>query len=58
MYCDVNYTKYVPITDYTGETVLQPESSYHALVPIDFTLGIAQDYLQHIRQFAKIKALK
>ena len=58
MYCDVNYTKYVPITDYTGETVLQPESSYHALVPIDFTLGIAQDYLQHIRQFAKIKALR
>ena len=58
MYNDVNYTKYVPITDYTGVEVLQPESSYHALVPINFTLGLATDYLQHIRQFAKIKALK
>ena len=57
-YSDINYTKYCEITDYNGQTVLQPETSYHALIPIDFTLGLAEDYLKLIRQFRKNKPLK
>ena len=57
-YSDVNYTKFVPITDYKNETVLQPVSSYHALLPIDFTLGLAEDYLKLIKQFRNKKTLK
>ena len=57
-YSDINYTKYCEITDYNGQTVLQPETSYHALIPIDFTLGLAEDYIKLIRQFRKNKPLK
>lgn len=57
-YSDINHTKYSTITDYNGVTVLQPESSYHALIPIDFTLGLAEDYLQLIKQFRNKKPLK
>ena len=57
-YDDVLDTKYIAITDYMGETVLQPVSSYHALIPIDFTLKIAPEYLKLIKQFRKIKHLK
>lgn len=57
VYSDVNTEKYEAITDYKGETVLQPVSSYHAIVPIDFTLSIAPEYLKHIKQFQKIKQL-
>ena len=57
-YSDINYTKFVPITDYKNETVLQPVSSYHALLPIDFTLGLAEDYLKLIKQFRNKKTLK
>lgn len=56
-YSDINYTKYSEITDYNGVTVLQPESSYHALIPIDFTLGLAEDYLKLIKQFRNKKPL-
>lgn len=57
-YSDINHTKYSIITDYNGVEVLQPETSYHALIPIDFTLGLAEDYLQLIKQFRNKKPLK
>jgi len=57
-YSDINHTIYSEITDYNNVTVLQPQTSYHALIPIDFTLGLAEDYLKLIRQFREKKPLK
>lgn len=57
-YDDRMTTTYTPIKDYKGETVLQPVSSYHALIPIDFTLSVAPEYLKLIRRFQKVKQLK
>lgn len=58
VYSDITTEKYTPIKDYKGETVLQPETSFHALAPIDFTLSVADDYLKQIKAFQKQKALK
>lgn len=57
-YDDTTTERYEPIKDYLGETVLQPVSSYHALVPIDFTLKIAPSYFSLIRQFQDVKKLQ
>lgn len=56
-YNDVCDTKYVPIRDYKGTTALQPVSSFHALIPIDFTLSVADEYLKLARKFQKVKAV-
>lgn len=58
VYSDTTQTTYKQITDYKGETVLQPVTSFHAIVPIDFTLSIAKDFMDHIKQFQKIKKLQ
>ena len=36
------------ITDYTGATHTQRIGSYHAIIPIDFTLSMAYEYIKHI----------
>lgn len=38
----------IQVTDYLGNTYNQTTSSYHAILPIDFTLSIAPDYIKHI----------
>lgn len=38
----------VEIIDHTGRTCKQVESSYHAIIPIDFTLSMAYTYIKHI----------
>ncbi|MCQ2088081.1 MAG: hypothetical protein MJZ37_08495 [Bacilli bacterium] len=48
VYCDHPTKNYTKITDYQGKTINQELSSYHAIVPIDFTLSIAYDFLQHL----------
>lgn len=58
VYNDRTDETYIAVRDYKGTTVLQPVSSYHAIVPIDFTLSVADDYLSLASQFQKIKPLK
>ena len=36
------------IVDHTGRLCRQTESSYHAIIPIDFTLSMAYTYIKHI----------
>jgi hypothetical protein len=38
----------IKITDHTGRECEQIESSYHAIIPIDFTLSMAYTYIRHI----------
>ena len=58
VYNDDNFEHWEQITDYTGQTILQPVSSYHALVPIDFTFDAQNLYYSQQDQFSKIKPLK
>jgi hypothetical protein len=58
VYNDDNFEHWEQITDYLGQTILQPVSSYHALVPIDFTLDAQNLYYSQQDQFSKIKPLK
>lgn len=44
---DIN-EKTVKIVDHTGRECDQVESSYHAIIPIDFTLSMAYTYIKHI----------
>lgn len=44
---DVN-ERTIKITDHTGRECEQVESSYHAIIPIDFTLSMAYTYIKHI----------
>lgn len=48
VYGDDVYNKNVPITDHNGVTALQEVSTYHAIIPIDFTLSMSIDYLRQI----------
>ena len=48
VYNDTTKPYKTPITDYKGETVQQVQSSYHAIIPIDFTLSMKVDYIKHI----------
>lgn len=57
-YNDDNFEHWEEITDYLGQTILQPVSSYHALVPIDFTLDAQNLYYSQQDQFSKIKPLR
>lgn len=58
VYNDQTHEEYQLITDYQNHTSLQPVTSFHALAPIDFTLGVADDYMKQIRAYQKIKPLK
>ena len=44
---DIN-ERVVEIIDHTGRTCKQVESSFHAIIPIDFTLSMAYTYIKHI----------
>lgn len=48
VYGDDAEPKTITITDWQGNTTLQDVSTYHAIIPIDYTLSMAIDYLQHI----------
>lgn len=48
VYCDDIETHYETITDYQGNTALQEVSSYHAIIPIDYTLTMSKDYILEI----------
>lgn len=48
VYCDEWGKKYDMITDYLGNKYMQRSTSYHAILPIDFTLSMAKDYINYI----------
>lgn len=48
VYGDDVQTHFEYITDYTGKTHLQEISTYHAIIPIDFTLSMTIEYLKQI----------
>lgn len=48
VYGDDAETKYITITDHLGNTTLQDVGTYHAIIPIDFTLSMSIDYLRQI----------
>ena len=48
VYGDDTDTKLLQITDWQGNTTLQELSTYHAIIPIDFTLSMSIDYLKQI----------
>lgn len=48
VYNDDVYDKQIEVTDYLGNTSIQDVGSYHAIVPIDYSLTMAVDYLRHI----------
>ena len=48
VYGDDTTPKKMAITDYNGAVCCQDVSTYHAIIPIDFTLSMATDYLRHI----------
>lgn len=48
VYSDRLDTYYEKITDYTGKTTLQQIGCYHAIVPIDFTLSMAKEFIKQI----------
>jgi DNA polymerase elongation subunit (family B) len=48
VYCDDIETHYETISDYQGNTTLQEVSSYHAIIPIDYTLTMSKDYILEI----------
>ena len=51
VYCDRLDREYVEITDHTGAKHMQEVGSYHAITPIDFTLSMKIEYLQHALHF-------
>lgn len=53
VYDDSTECKYVEITDYTGKTALQKTGCYHAIIPIDFTLSMAKEYIDEIMKGRK-----
>lgn len=48
VYGDDTEKRYITITDHNGIPCCQDVSTYHAIIPIDFTLSMATDYLRHI----------
>lgn len=58
VYNDINHTEYKMITDYNGVTACQPVTSFHALIPIDFTLKVAPEYMKLIKYMNRVKQLK
>ena len=46
VYDDTNDIKQMHITDYNGKDYIQTVTSYHALIPIDFTLKISKDFMK------------
>ena len=40
--------KTIEIVDHTGKKCTQVESTYHAIIPIDFTLSMAYTFIKHI----------
>lgn len=48
VYGDDMEEKEIEIVDHTGRLCRQVESSYHAIIPIDFTLSMAYTYIKHI----------
>ena len=58
VYNDICHEEYKMITDYKGHISLQPVTSFHAIAPIDFTLGVADDYLKQIKAYQKQKPLQ
>ena len=48
VYSDVTENSYVELKDYKGDMHFQEVGSYHAIIPIDFTLSMKVDYLKHI----------
>lgn len=48
VYNDDTEPRYITVTDYQGNTALQEIQSYHAIIPIDYTLTMGVDYLKHI----------
>lgn len=47
-YSDESKEREIVVTDYQGNTAFQPISSYHAILPIDFTLALGADFLKQI----------
>lgn len=45
VYEDTNDTTEIKVTDYTGKEYIQDVTSYHALIPIDFTLAVSKDFM-------------
>ena len=50
VYSDRLDTYYEQITDHNGVTAMQSMGCYHAIVPIDFTLTMAKDFIRQIIQ--------
>ena len=48
VYDDTAADTYAEITDYNGKMCKQEVSTYHAIVPIDFTLSLAIDFIRQI----------
>lgn len=48
VYDDTLHPRVEQMTDYLGNTTLQTIGSYHAIIPIDFTLSMAYEYIKHI----------
>lgn len=48
VYNDDTFTHYEEITDYKGVKAFQDVGCYHAIIPIDFTLSMAKDYIMEI----------
>ena len=48
VYNDRTDREYISIIDHLGNHCLQDVLSYHAIIPIDFTLSMARDYMEHI----------
>lgn len=48
VYCDKPVKTYAEITDYKGKTINQELTTYHAIIPIDFTLSVATSFLLNI----------
>lgn len=50
VYDDTPYRRDIKITDYFGNTAAVSVGSYHAILPIDFTLSMAKNYLKYLRE--------
>ena len=53
VYSDSPYEYTIDITDHLGVTGQQKCSCYHAIVPIDFTLSMALDYIKQVFKVQK-----
>ena len=53
VYNDDAGTKQIEITDHLGNTSIQDVGTYHALVPIDFTLSLAIEFIKEITKRRK-----